>query len=314
MINRCERVGSIGYMNEFPDFKVPDFEIQSYNRRFHEANVIIDAPASQIHYPEHWGGLSIKCAFNGSENYRTTKTHYRVDDSSFLVFNEGNLYSSWIDETKPVDSFTLNMTPGFEKQATSALLSSQASIIDDPLKSYPDRIRFIECLYHHGGGITELMMKMRALAKDLRRNSLRLEEMFFELFIAMNSLQTTTHLSPDQSYLRRPARLELYQRLLRARDFMQSCFSGNLTLSAISEVACLNKFHFLREFRRAFGKTPHRFLTEARMAAACDKMSRTSDPIAKVCNDVGYDDLASFCKLFKKETGYTPAAYRLIHQ
>ncbi len=309
MINRCDRVGSVGYMGEFPNFNLPDFDIDQYNKRFHDANVIIDASASRIYYPEHWSGLSIKCAFNGSENYRTPKTHYRVDDSSFLVFNEGNLYSSWIDHTKPVQSFTLNMTPAFEREATNALLCSGSSMLDDPHRNNSGRIHFLECLYRHDGYITKLMMQMRALAKDLAINSLRLEEMYFDLFVEMNSIQNRSH-AKNNNDLRQPARYELYQRLLRARDLMYSCFNDHLTLADISEVACLNKFHFLREFKKTFRKTPHEFLTEVRIGAAREKLVRTSDTLAQICGDVGYVDLTSFSKLFKRITGYAPAEYR----
>jgi AraC family transcriptional regulator len=312
MNNSCERVGSVGYMNEFPSFDLPDFEIQEYNKRFHEANVIIDASASHIHYPDHWGGLSIKCAFNGSEHYRTSKTHYRIDDTSFLIFNEGNLYSSWIDDSKSVQSFTLNMTPAFEREATNAILSSQSALIDDPFKNNLHRVRFLECLYSHGGGITNLMMQMRSLGNNLAINSLRLEEMFFDLFVSMNALQSNTHFQTGDSALRKPARLELYQRLLYAKDYMSSCYRDNLTLSDISNVACLNKFHFLRQFKKAFGRTPHQFLTSTRINAAVGRLSTTSDTLSQVSRDVGYLDVASFSKLFKRSTGYSPAAYRLL--
>lgn len=313
MSNRCDYVGAIGYMREFPDFRTPKFEVDSYNRRFHNANVIIDASATEIFYPEHWGGLSIKCAFNGSEHYRTSQAHYRVNDSSFLVFNEGNLYSSWIKDTKSVESFTLNMTPSFEREATRALTCSQNSMIDDPVREGIVRLRFLECLYNHRGELTSLMMQMRSLAKDLSSNHVRLEEMFFELFTAMTCLQTKTHLAPGGS-LRPSSREELYQRLLRARDFMWSCFQEDLTLSDISDVACMNKFHFLRQFKKAFRVTPHQFLTRMRMTAACQRLVNTEEPVGSICSSVGYVDITSFSKLVKRWTGYSPAKYRLLFQ
>jgi AraC-like DNA-binding protein len=296
-------------MFEFPDFKAPQFQIQSYNQRFHETNVIIDASASNVFYPDHWGGLSVKCAFNGSEHYCTSRTHYRVDHSSFLVFNEGTLYSSWIDDQRHVESFTLNMTPAFEREATAALLGSQESMIDDPSRNGYNQLRFLECLYPHRGDITRHMMQMRALARDLPQNHLRLEEMFFGLFEKMNDLQAG-HFTESDEVLRPPFATELYQRLLYARDYIWSCYQQELTLSDISAVACLNKFHFLRQFKKFFRLTPHQFLTQVRMNAACEKLTHTTDPISMIISETGYSDEASFGKLFKRTTGYSPARYR----
>ncbi|HMJ68578.1 MAG TPA: AraC family transcriptional regulator [Cyclobacteriaceae bacterium] len=309
MANHCYRAGNIGYMFEFPDFKAPQFQIESYNQRFHEANVIIDAGASNVFYPDHWGGLSVKCAFNGSEHYRTSRTHYRVDHSSFLVFNEGTLYSSWIEDQHHVESFTLNMTPAFEREATAALLGSQASMIDDPSNNGNNHLHFLECLYRHGGDITRHMMQMRSLAKDLAHNHLRLEEMFFGLFEKMNELQADHFRQNDEAF-RPPVATELYQRLLHARDYIWSCYDQELTLTDISEVACLNKFHFLRQFKKFFRLTPHQFLTQVRMKAACEKLAHTADPISLITSETGYSDLASFGKLFKRTTGFSPARYR----
>jgi AraC-like DNA-binding protein len=309
MANHCYRAGNIGYMFEFPDFKAPQFRIQSYNQRFHEANIIIDAGASEVFYPDHWGGLSVKCAFNGSEHYRTSKTHYRVDQSSFLILNEGTCYSSWIDDTRRVNSFTLNMTPAFEREATAALLCSQKTMVDDPRHVSKERLRFFECLYHHDADITTHMMHMRKLVNDLGTHHLLLEEMFFGLFEKINALQNSAH-PTDDATAGSPIDTEVYQRLLHARDYISSSYHEELTLSQISEIACLNKFHFLRQFRKAFHLTPHQFLTGVRMKAACEKLNHSDDPVSQIISDVGYSDVASFSKLFKRTTGYTPTKYR----
>jgi len=78
-------------MNEFPDFNEPGFDIEHYNKRFHQSNVVIRTSASSVDYPLHWGPRSVKCSFKGEEHYETGNSHYAADDEHFLVFNHGIL-------------------------------------------------------------------------------------------------------------------------------------------------------------------------------------------------------------------------------
>src|ERR1044071_7125355 len=103
-------------MDEFPDFNEPGFDIDLYNERFYNSNVVIRASAREVQYPLHWGPLSVKCSLNGEEHYRSGDSHYAVDEDHFLVFNNGKMYSSWIDSSTQVDSLTLNITPRFRSE------------------------------------------------------------------------------------------------------------------------------------------------------------------------------------------------------
>ena len=63
-MNLCDE---IFIMKDFPDFNIPGFNIEAYNQRFKQKNVIIHARSKDVSYPEHWGCLSIKCAFRRTE-------------------------------------------------------------------------------------------------------------------------------------------------------------------------------------------------------------------------------------------------------
>lgn len=303
------RAGQVGYMDVFPVVNTSGFDMDAYNKRFHEANVIINASARFVYYGDHWGGLSIKCAKGGAEFYRSGDALYRVEDDTFLIFNEGKEYQSWIDSPTEVTSLTLNMSPSFERQALCALRSSAKGLIDD--NSFTDRIRFTERLYHHQDGISDLIKTMQFLAQDLPTNHLKLQELYFGLFLNMIRLQQdTSREALATGKMNASARNELFARLVRARDFMYSCYEKDLTLDDIANVACLNPYYFLREFRKAFGTTPHQFLTRRRITQACKLLASGTFTAAEVCLIVGFRDQSSFGKLFKRLTGKTPSSFR----
>ncbi|MGZ4068548.1 MAG: hypothetical protein ACXVPE_17675, partial [Bacteroidia bacterium] len=91
-------------INSFPDFKEASFDLESYNQQFRDKNILINARASQVYYPEHWGPLSIKAVFEGTEHYLLNNSEYAVTDKNYLIVNDGNYYGSYIDSDHTVES------------------------------------------------------------------------------------------------------------------------------------------------------------------------------------------------------------------
>lgn len=293
-------------MSEFPDFNEPGFDIDLYNKRFHNSNVVIRASARSVEYPLHWGPLSVKCSFNGEEHYETRNSHYAVDDDHFLVFNSGKMYSSWIDSTTQVESLTLNIAPRFEQAALTSISASADRHLDDPYDERPDDFHFTEQLYRHGSVVTPVVHKIaKAPPSDL-------DPLFYELMEHLLSLQKQTRGNVERiDKIKRSTRVEIYERLQRAKDYIHSCYRNELYLDSIARVACMNSFYFLRQFRQAFGITPHQFLTERRLQVA-NRLLRTTDrPVTEICDDIGFSDLSSFGKLFRRRYGLSPTDLRM---
>src|SRR6476660_4222057 len=104
-------------------------------------------------------------------------------------------------------------------------------------------------------------------------------------------------------------KIYLYKRIVQAKLFMDSHFSESIDLNNIADEACFSKFHFIRLFKKAYGKTPHQYLTTVRIENA-KLILQTEATITDVCYSVGFDGVSSFTHLFKKFTRLTPSAYQ----
>src|SRR6266404_6251026 len=62
--------------------------------------------------------------------------------------------------------------------------------------------------------------------------------------------------------------------LLRAKDLTDARYREPLDVPALARAARLSTAHFSREFRRAFGETPHRYLLTRRPRARCRAASQ----------------------------------------
>ncbi len=107
--------------------------------------------------------------------------------------------------------------------------------------------------------------------------------------------------------LKRP---DIYERLCRARDFIDVCYDLPLNLDQISSQACFSRYHFLRLFREAFDKTPHQYLVERRIEKAKELLSSPKMRVTDICFEVGFQSLGSFSSLFHKTVGHAPNTYR----
>jgi AraC-like DNA-binding protein len=101
--------------------------------------------------------------------------------------------------------------------------------------------------------------------------------------------------------------------LLRARDLIDAGYREPLDVGAMAKAARLSPAHFSREFRRAFGETPHRYLMTRRMERAADLLRATDRGVAEICFMVGLRSVGSFTTSFRRVFRMTPTEYRAAH-
>jgi AraC-like DNA-binding protein len=101
--------------------------------------------------------------------------------------------------------------------------------------------------------------------------------------------------------------------LLRAKDLIDARYFEPLDVAALARAAHLSPAHFSREFRRAFGQTPHQYLLVRRMERAAALLRTTDRTVADICVTVGLHGIGSFTTTFGRMFGLSPTAYRAAH-
>ncbi|HEX3323978.1 MAG TPA: helix-turn-helix transcriptional regulator [Solirubrobacterales bacterium] len=98
--------------------------------------------------------------------------------------------------------------------------------------------------------------------------------------------------------------------LLRAKDLADARYFEPLDVGQMARAAGLSRAHFSREFRRAFGESPHAYLLTRRLERAAALLRTTDNSVAEICLAVGLRGIGSFTTSFKRAYGMTPTAYR----
>jgi AraC-like DNA-binding protein/uncharacterized glyoxalase superfamily protein PhnB len=98
--------------------------------------------------------------------------------------------------------------------------------------------------------------------------------------------------------------------LLRAKDLADARYFEPLGVDDLARAAGLSRAHFSREFRAAFGESPHTYLLTRRLERAAALLRNTDHSVAEICLSVGLQSIGSFTTSFKRTYGVSPTAYR----
>jgi AraC-like DNA-binding protein len=98
--------------------------------------------------------------------------------------------------------------------------------------------------------------------------------------------------------------------LLRAKDLADARYFDSVSIDDMAGAAGLSRAHFSREFRRAFGESPHAYLLTRRLERAAALLRNTDRSVVDICFSVGLRSVGSFTTSFTRTYGKSPTAYR----
>ena len=104
-------------------------------------------------------------------------------------------------------------------------------------------------------------------------------------------------------------KIYLYQRVVKAKLYIDDHFADTIDLDNISGQAHFSKFHFIRVFKSIYGMTPKNYLIAKRMEKARNYLSG-GHTVLEAGLMVGLESPTSFSAMFKKITGLSPSAYQ----
>jgi transcriptional regulator GlxA family with amidase domain len=100
------------------------------------------------------------------------------------------------------------------------------------------------------------------------------------------------------------------EEIVRVQDWLEKKFNENITLEKMTEVSNLGTKTLMRRFKKVTGETPMMYLQKLRIENAKRLLESKRVSFNEITWKVGYNDVSSFHKVFKLETGLTPIEYR----
>ena len=93
-------------------------------------------------------------------------------------------------------------------------------------------------------------------------------------------------------------------------NYMKENINGNITVSQLAQFTHLHPNYFIRMFKQYFGFSPIKYFNNMKVNTAKEYLQQGNNSIEEISKILGFSDLYSFSKFFKKNVGISPSQFR----
>lgn len=256
---------------------------------------------SEFDFPLHsHEELELNFIMNAPGAKRVIGDHIGEIDDLELILVGSNLPHVWQThkcKSKEIKEITIQ----FHKDLfdDKFLRRNQLSFIRNMLEKSAKGIQFSRQT------IQQIMPRLTILSQKQGFDSvLELLSILHDLSISrnMHTLSDATFSNVELSYNSR--------RIEKAIEYMNQSFQKSITLSEVAKLANMTDVSFSRFFKARTGITFMDSLLEMRLGHASRLLIDTTQSVAEVAYNCGFNNISNFNRLFKKKKGCTPKEFR----
>ena len=97
----------------------------------------------------------------------------------------------------------------------------------------------------------------------------------------------------------------------KVQEYLNQNLNKNISLDDISHHIHVSKYYLCHEFKQVFGVSPIQYHQDSRIEHAKYLLTTTQLPIGTIAEIVGFQNIYSFSKAFKKKEHVSPSVYRM---
>lgn len=149
--------------------------------------------------------------------------------------------------------------------------------------------------------VQALVLKMMKYSENSISNQYYLQSFLYQFFAVLTSelkINSTVHTNKESIYVQ------------EAVNFIRNNYFRGINVTDIAEHISVNRSYLYKLFQNSFQMSPKEFLTNFRISRAKELLTDSKLSIENIALSCGYNEVLVFSKMFKKEVGVSPSAYR----
>ena len=96
--------------------------------------------------------------------------------------------------------------------------------------------------------------------------------------------------------------------------YIHENFTRTITVDELADLAAVSPSHLAHTFKKQTGYAPVEYVLKMRMERAMMLLTHSSKTISEISEEVGYDSVNAFIKIFKRKTSYPPSIWRKLQK
>ena len=93
-------------------------------------------------------------------------------------------------------------------------------------------------------------------------------------------------------------------------EYFEEHITSNITIGELTRIVFLSRRNLENKFREATGTSIYQFILDKKMDYITHELLNTDKSLLDIAIDIGFKDVRSLYRNFKKYKGYTPISFR----
>jgi len=249
----------------------------------------------------------------GDKVYHTDEEKFSLAPGQFLLLDHHQ--NCILDHHTQTEALAINIRvhQSFIEQALYTYRNSTETLLDNPYDNQTYEGQFYQGVFRLddnqlGRYLADVVSKLDVYSDELWVNE---TELFHQAATSILLLQQQiTDCTSRVPAKKTTTQKELFRRLNRAKMMIDDNLSSAMNITTLSKESSLSESHFLRSYKSMFGMSPYQYLLQRKVEAAAVCLQNSKESLTNIAFQLGFADLSSFSKSFKKVKGVSPAAFR----
>ncbi|MGN0213631.1 MAG: AraC family transcriptional regulator [Muribaculaceae bacterium] len=100
------------------------------------------------------------------------------------------------------------------------------------------------------------------------------------------------------------------RRVRKVEEYISNNYNTDIRLQTLSDMVGMTPTAFSRFFKLRTGKTISDYIIDIRLGAAMRKLVDSTNSIAEICYECGFNNVSNFNRIFKRKKGSSPKTFR----
>ncbi len=251
--------------------------------------------------------LSIKFSVNNRETYYINQKRIIIPQRHYRIFNPQDEVTFRTDSEEFCEGISVFLGENIIKETFIGMQRK------DPLYQFDKHIEYETPFFYEKNTSVNIDTLGALLLNICQSNDeeLKSKGLFYNLTEKM-ILAQLPHLKRIESIssLKISTRLELYNRINMAKEYIHDNIELNFKISDVARIVFMSEYSFIRQFKEVFHLSPYQYILNHKIEKAKVLLKNKNLLTSEIAVQIGFSDISTFGKCFRRQTGMTPTRFR----